>query len=100
MTDATLFVVSDLHAIDSRFTHGLSATAPTSSSPGLASWLDYADRAELHRDPMHSLLALVGERHVRADYLVVGGDICDRANGAALEFAWAELEQLRMALGA
>lgn len=91
--------MSDLHA-EASFAPALAASAPPQPSLGVASWLDYSNRSRPEIDPMRSLIRLVSERNVTADYLIVAGDICDKANGAALDLAWSELEELRSALNA
>lgn len=99
MPDTRIFVISDLHAEDSRFAIRPRARAHQTPS-GKASWLDYSSRVPGDQDPIQTLLDFVSTKNIRADYLVVAGDICDKANGDALRFAWSELQQLRLALGA
>jgi 3',5'-cyclic AMP phosphodiesterase CpdA len=103
MAEVKLLVLSDLHAADDRFELSVSRRAPRSRSRSpetRASWLNYADRFEDARDPIRSLIRLIEAEEIRADHLVVPGDICDKANGAALKLAWQELESVRSELGA
>lgn len=99
MPEVSLFVLSDLHATDARFGRTLRRSAPRSTA-GKPSWLDYSDRLDDQRDPLRSLLTLIRTHGIHADYLVLPGDICDKANGAALVHAWRELELVRAELGA
>lgn len=99
MADVRMLVLSDLHAYDERFLVAAGASAPM-SSPGKPSWLDYSDRQGIDTDPILSLLQLISNKHIRAEFLVVPGDICDKANGDALRQAWSELERIRTTIGA
>lgn len=92
-----LFVISDIHALDSRFIVQLASTAPKVSA-GARGWLDYANR-DAH-DPLRTLRALIDREDIRADYIVCPGDVCDQANGDALRQAWTEIDDIRRATGA
>jgi|SRR5665213_3427041 len=91
-------ILSDLHAYDARFAVKLNAAAPSPSSPGKPSWLDFSNGDSIGRHPIDSFLQLIQEKAIRADVLIVPGDICDRANGDALDQAWHALESVRAAL--
>lgn len=99
MGDVRMLVLSDLHAYDARFLVAESLSAPMTSL-GKPSWLDYSDRQGIDTDPILSLLQLIVDKAIQADFLVVPGDICDKANGDALRQAWSELERVRTAVGA
>lgn len=100
MNDTVLLVLSDLHATDQTFLPVVATSAPKQDSEGAPSWLDFSDRQGPEQDPIQSLATFMRENTIVADYLVLPGDICDRANGKALTKAWGELESLRIQLGA
>jgi 3',5'-cyclic AMP phosphodiesterase CpdA len=99
MPTTRLLVLSDIHAEDSRFLVPIGANPPA-TSPGQASWLNYGNRLTPSQDPILSLQDLISATNLRADFLVVPGDLCDKANGAALRLIWTDLERIRVAIGA
>jgi hypothetical protein len=99
MAEARLFVLSDLHAHDERFATPLGHAAPE-TSPGKPSWLEYSGRAPSERDPILSLLKLIQDANISAQFLLIPGDICHKANGDALRSAWDDIDRIRDALGA
>lgn len=76
-----VLVASDLHAYTTRkpapsFIEANVHDKPTSQHPLLA------------------LAALIDERQLVADYLICPGDLCDRADVPAAQYAWTQLESL------
>lgn len=86
MAKLTLLVVSDIHAGDA---HGQD-TYVTSEPP--------TARVDMH--PLSDLVNWVDLHSVGADYLVVAGDIANRADSGGLSYAWSKLQQLARSLGA
>ena len=94
-----LVILSDLHADDSTFSTPISPDAPGPNAPGRRSWIDFGERARTSVDPLHTFKATVRNEKLQAEFLVVPGDICDRANGKALESAWKVIHELAHMLG-
>ncbi|MDO3639751.1 metallophosphoesterase family protein [Mycolicibacterium arseniciresistens] len=88
MQRLTAVVVSDLHA--------------TSTQPGdsAGSWLTTHTPRNRREHPLVGLREYFEDAKMRADLLLVAGDICDKADGLALEGAWTDLAALADALGA
>jgi predicted phosphodiesterase len=93
-----LLVLSDIHADDHSFEVPLGPDAPRSQH-GRSSWIDFADPDRCLVDPLETFQSLIHTNGIRADYLVVPGDICDKANGKALRAAWAKLNEIADHLG-
>src|SRR5882724_3087313 len=90
-----LLVLSDLHADDKTFDEPLVNALPTSR----ASWIDFSDTAGSPRDPLATLEQTIRQHQIRADFVLVPGDICDRANGKALRLAWSRLHAVAALVG-
>lgn len=76
-------VVSDLHVY-------------TSAEPGKAPSFLKTEEAVANplQSPLNSLDILIAEKKMTADFLFCPGDLCDRADGQALRFAWRKLSEL------
>lgn len=94
-----LLILSDIHAGDSSFTPPLSAGAPGIRLGG-SSWIDFADESRRPVDPLSTFDTLISQEDLQADYLVVPGDICERANGKALNETWRILQLIARSVGA
>lgn len=86
MGELVLAVVSDVHASDrvDQHTH-------VSTSPGAAA-------STLH--PLVDLAAHIYETHLRADYLLIPGDLANQAHQPGLAYAWQQANHLAGLLGA
>src|SRR5579862_358653 len=80
----TVAVVSDVHAY--------TTTPPGSSAPSHLKANDVTKPAAQH--PLRALHALIEDQTISADYLICPGDLCDRADTPAAQYAWTELEKL------
>jgi predicted phosphodiesterase len=80
----TVAVVSDIHAYTN--------TPAGSSAPSHLKANDVTKPAAQH--PLLALHALIGEQTINADYLICPGDLCDKADTQAAQYAWTELEKL------
>lgn len=83
-------VVSDLHVFN-----GSSEDAKSPSTIGTA---DAQDAPERH--PLRGLTQIIERDKLSADLLICPGDLSDKADPAALTFAWAKLNELKDQLGA
>lgn len=88
MAPVTAVVLSDLHA--------------TSTKPGdkAGSWLTTGTQHDPREHPLIGITKYFVDRDLKADLLLVAGDICDKADEAALMMAWARLNELAGVLGA
>ncbi|WP_082960052.1 metallophosphoesterase [Mycobacterium sp. 852002-53434_SCH5985345] len=89
MSELTAVVVSDLHA--------------TSKPPGdsAGSWLTTNTPETPQEHPIIGLRSFLREKHpIKPDLLLVAGDICDKADEAALKYAWRHLVELANDTGA
>lgn len=77
-------VVSDIHAYTN--------TPTGSSAPSHLKANDVSKPVTQH--PMLLLHALIQEQGINADYLICPGDLCDKADTQAAQYAWTELEKL------
>lgn len=77
-------VVSDIHAY--------TRTEAGSSAP---SHLKVNEVGKpIAQNPMRALHELIQQQTIQADYLICPGDLCDRADTQAAQYAWTELEKL------
>lgn len=83
-------VLTDLHA------HTLQPDDP--SAPSHLSLHSPQDAAS--NSPFAALRRAITENGLRADLLLCGGDMGDKANNAAQQYVWAQLHQLKDQLGA
>lgn len=92
MNDVTLtaFVISDIHAFDAGASGGTRPSHFDITRPAGAG----AD------DPIAGLKALCEKQKITADYLIVCGDIADRAQPTALTRSWQEVHELKKCLKA
>jgi predicted phosphodiesterase len=81
--DLVIAVMSDLHAHDKS-----GADVPSSFSIS-----GPADQPAIH--PIAGLKKLIKDSNLRADMVLCPGDIADKANPAALAFAWKEMLEIR-----
>lgn len=81
-------VMSDIHAYTN--------TPAGSSAPSHLKANDVTKPATQH--PLLALHALIEEQDILADYLICAGDLCDKADTAAAQYAWNELEKLAIML--
>jgi 3',5'-cyclic AMP phosphodiesterase CpdA len=89
MNSLQIAIVSDLHAFDDpqgKEDPSYLSIALPDNEPG--------------KHPIAALIQLIGRESLRADLLLCGGDIGDKARPAAIKFAWASLERVRKALDA
>ena len=86
MSELRLAIVSDLHVFD----HACSDTHIT-TSPSLVHY---------GNDPALDLFDYVTDSGIKADYLVVGGDMTNKGYSAGLPYAWGLVQKLAMAMGA
>lgn len=86
MTRIRIAVISDIHAEDSggQWTHVLSEPPEPLRN----------------RHPLRDLPDLIHERSISADYLVVPGDVANRADAGGLAYAWRRLHGIAHQLGA
>lgn len=77
-------VMSDLHAYTN--------TPPGSSAPSHLKANDVTKPAAQH--PLFALHTLIREQDISADYLCCPGDLCDKADTQAAQYAWNELQKL------
>ena len=77
-------VVSDIHAYSNR--------PAGSSAPSHLKVNDVTKPVTQH--PLLALHALIQEQTISADYLICPGDLCDKADTPAAQYAWTELEKL------
>jgi metallophosphoesterase superfamily enzyme len=87
MADLRIVIVSDLHA------------APEAHADESYILLEPPD-ARRHQHPLSDLLAFVGDRGLRADYVLCPGDITNRSDDMGKVYAWRRLQELKTALGA
>lgn len=85
----TLAVVSDLHAYDD-------PDSPDSRRP--SHLCCKSSEAEPGQHPITGLLKLIEDDTLRADMLLIGGDLGDKARPAAIEYAWRKIIELGKAL--
>ncbi|NGN45016.1 metallophosphoesterase [Mesorhizobium sp. CGMCC 1.15528] len=92
MTTRTLkiAVVSDLHVFN--------GSSEDSKSPSTIGTADTQDAPERH--PLRGLAYIIERDKLRADLLICPGDLSDKADPAALIFAWNKLNELKYQLGA
>lgn len=92
MTSRTLkiAVVSDLHVFN--------GSSEDSNSPSTIGTADSQDAPERH--PLRGLAHMIERDKLRADLLICPGDLSDKADPAALIFAWNKLNELKDQLGA
>ena len=77
-------VMSDIHAYTN--------TPTGSSAPSRLKANDLNKPPAQH--PLLALHAMIHEQNVRADYLICPGDLCHRADTAAAQYAWSEVERV------
>ncbi len=83
-------VVSDLHVFN--------GSSEADNSPSTIGTADPQDAPERH--PLRGLADLIKREQLQADLLICPGDLSDRADPAALVFAWQKLHELKQQLGA
>lgn len=86
MTTLTIAVISDLHASDAQDEDTHVLTAPGSASRTLHPLVDLTSYIEKHR--------------LRADYLLLPGDMTNRAHPQGLSYGWQQANHLASMLGA
>lgn len=86
MAALKLFVISDIHAGEA---FGADTYIP--NEPPTA-------RPKLH--PLNDLVTFVDDNGITADYLLVPGDIANRADTGGLTYAWSKIQQLARSLNA
>jgi len=91
-----LLVFSDVHADDHSFIEPLVDTAP-STPMGRSSWIDFADSSQSLVDPIATFMPLAAQ--IKADFMLVPGDVCNKANGKALNDAWARIQEIATLVG-
>jgi len=88
-TTLSLAVLSDIHAYD----------RPDGSGPP-----SYVCTATPHDEyttnPIAGLLRLISDTRLQTDVLICGGDMCDKARPAGVNYVWDKLQVLKQALGA
>src|ERR1035437_3139340 len=77
-------VLSDIHAY--------TTTPAGSSAPSHLRANDVTTPIAQH--PLLALHTLIREQTINADYLICPGDLCDRADTQAAQYAWTELDKL------
>lgn len=82
-------VVSDLHVFNGSSSAG---------GPSFIGTADTQDSPEKH--PFRGIQKLIADEGLSADFLICPGDLADRADPAALMFAWEKLQRLKTQLGA
>jgi 3',5'-cyclic AMP phosphodiesterase CpdA len=81
-------VISDLHAVDD-----LKGAVGNSN-------IRISDAGNPKQSPITALKALISDKGLKADFLLCPGDLCDRANPGALAWAWKQLDEISLQLGA
>ena len=82
-------VVSDLHVFNGSSSAG---------GPSFVGTADPQDSPEKH--PFRGIQKLIVDEGLTADFLICPGDLSDKADHAALMFAWEKLQRLKNQLGA
>ncbi len=82
-------VVSDLHVY--------SMLKQNEQKP---SYLGVESKQDNHLHPINGLKQFVKSNDLSADYLLCAGDLCNKADSAALRFGWEQLQSLKINLGA
>jgi predicted phosphodiesterase len=82
----TMAVISDIHAV---------------ADPANAhdSHVQLATRGDPSTNPLTALKGLVATTDLKADVLLMPGDVCNKADADALRYAWSEIEVLAGELG-
>ncbi len=82
-------VISDVHAFPGKY---------GDASPG---WLGLGDdQSNPKSNPFAGVLDLIARETMKADVVVCGGDLGDKASPDAQQYVWQQIEQVRVALGA
>lgn len=82
-------IVSDLHVFNGSSSAG---------GPSFVGTADPQDSPEKH--PFRGIQKLIADEGLTADFLICPGDLADKADPAALMFAWDKLQRLKTQLGA
>jgi len=84
-------VISDVHA-------HMNAMDSTSGKD-IPSWVTPKAPSNSRQNPLADLKPLIAANNLRADILLCPGDIADKADDAAMNYAWAELNAIALELG-
>jgi len=80
-------VISDIHAHSEKM--------DVTSGKEIPSWVSQAiSSTARHKNPLVDLHAYIKQHGITADLLLCPGDIADKANEAALDYAWKELQSI------
>jgi predicted MPP superfamily phosphohydrolase len=90
MNNIKIAVMSDVHAFDS--------TIEPSTSP--VSFLDIKKpESDYTKHPISGLFKLIADQSLQADYLLLPGDLSDKACIAPLKYVWSKIQSIKEALG-
>jgi hypothetical protein len=89
-----VLLISDLHAF----------VSPTGAANKPASHPSYLDMNNISHDtytnPMVGLQKLIAEKSLKADIIICGGDMGDKACPAGIQYVWSSVQALKSGLGA